>query len=314
MNSKHSLQSVALSDQHRLQTLVEHKTAYTLNACELNVFETHAASYLVPLTFNDFVITSMLRGKKVMHLFDREGFDYLPGESVIVPANTTMRIDFPEADMHNPTQCTALAIDGEHIQKTVHYLNENFPREFGHNEWRLDYNQYHFYNNEEIALLINKLISVCTAGSAGKDVLADLAVKELLFRIMQVQNLNHGQGHYHNEHTNNPLAYIIAYIRQNISGTISIEQLSGKAYMSKSTFYRAFKRELGLSPIEFILQEKINMAKKLLLESNAKIAAISAETGFQDVNYFIRLFRKMEGITPKQYRLNHLSTKKEYYQ
>lgn len=307
MNSRHSLQSVALSDQHRLQTLVENKTAYTLNACELNVFETHAASYLVPLTFNDFVITSMLRGKKVMHLFDKDGFDYLPGESVIVPANTTMRIDFPEADMQNPTQCTALAIDGEHIKKTIHYLNENFPREFGLNGWKLDYNQYHFYNNEEIALLINKLISVCTGSSSGKDVLADLAVKELLFRIMQVQNLSVGQEHALTDHTTNPLTYVIAYIRQHISDNISIEELSGKAYMSKSTFYRAFKRELGISPIEFILQEKMNIAKKLLLNSRAKIASISAEAGFQDVNYFIRLFKKMEGVTPKQYRLNSLN-------
>lgn len=309
MNSKHSLQAIALSDQNRLQTLVEHKTAYTLNACELNVFETHAASYLVPLTFNDFVITSMLRGKKVMHLFDREGFDYLPGESVIVPANTTMRIDFPEAGLNNPTQCTALAIDGEHIRKTVNYLNENFPREIGSGSWQLDYRQYHFYNNEEIAVLINKLIAVCTGTSAGKDVLADLAVKELLFRIMQVQNLNEGQDHAYSEHTANPLSYVIAYIRQHISDSISIESLSEKAYMSKSTFYRAFKRELGLSPIEFILREKMAIAKKLLLGSNTKIAAISAEAGFQDVNYFIRLFRKMEGITPKQYRLNNTTFK-----
>ncbi len=307
MISKHSLQTVALSDQRHLQTLVENKTAYTLNTCELNVFETHAASFLVPLTFNDFVITSMLRGKKVMHLFDREGFDYLPGESVIVPANTTMRIDFPEAGIENPTQCTALAIDGEHIKKTIQYLNENFPKDSGRQSWKLDHHQYHFYNNEEIALLINKLISVCSSSSAGKDVLADLAVKELLFRIMQVQNLNHTHSHYLEEHTSNPLAFVIAYIKQHLSDTISIEELSSKAYMSKSTFYRAFKRELGLSPIEFILQEKMMMAKKLLINSSEKIASISAETGFQDVNYFIRLFKKMEGVTPKQYRLNSLT-------
>lgn len=306
MTNRHSLQRVALSDQRHLQTLVENKTAYTLDACELNVFETHAASFLVPLTFNDFVVTSMLRGKKVMHLFDKEGFDYLPGESVIVPANTTMRIDFPDADMDNPTQCTALAIDGEHIKKNIQYLNENFPKQFDQHGWKLDYHQYHFYNNEEIAVLINKLISVCTSSSSGKDVLADLAVKELLFRIMQVQNLSYSHAHHLDGHTANPLSYIIHYIKQHISDSISIEELSNKAYMSKSTFYRAFKRELGLSPIEFILQEKIAAAKKLLLHSPAKIAAISAETGFQDVNYFIRLFKKMEGITPKQYRLNSL--------
>ena len=303
MSAIHSLNSIALSDKRNLKTLVENRTAYTLEKCELNVFETLAPSFLVPLTFNDFVITSMLRGKKVMHLFDKNGFDYLPGETVIVPANTTMKIDFPDANNNNPTQCTALAIDPEHIKRTIQYLNESFPKEEDKSGWKLDYNQYHFYNNEEIALLINKLISICTSNSTGKDVFADLTVKELLFRIMQVQNLNHTNDYYISAGNTNSLAFIVGYIKENISSSINIEFLSNKAYMSKSTFYRAFKRELGLSPQEYILNEKIKRAKKLLLDPKNKIVSICSETGFQDVNYFTRLFKKFEGVTPHQYRL-----------
>lgn len=303
MSVIHPLNSVALSDKRNLKTLVENRTAYTLEKCELNVFETHAPSFLVPLTFNDFVVTSMLRGKKVMHLFDKSGFDYLPGETVIVPANTTMKIDFPEAHDHNPTQCTALAIEGDHIRRTIQYLNESFPKESDKEGWKLDYNQYHFYNNEEIALLINKLVFICTSSNTGKDVFADLAIKELLFRIMQVQNLNHTNDYYISASNTNSLAFIVGYIKENISSSISVDFLSNKAYMSKSTFYRAFKRELGLSPQEYILNEKIKRAKKLLENPKNKIASICLETGFQDVNYFIRLFKKMEGVTPNQYRL-----------
>lgn len=304
MPQKHNITPVALSNQAQLKTLIENRTAYSLEQCELNVFETHAASFTVPLTFNSLVITSMLRGKKVMHLFDEDGFDYLPGESVIVPADVTMTIDFPEAAENNPTQCTAIAIDSDHINNTINYLNERFPKESENSSWQLNYNQYHFFNNEEIAQLTNKLITICTGTKLHKDIYADLTLKELLVSIMQCQNLNHL--HTGNDINNNPLAAIVGYIKNNIHEKFQIEQLSNKACMSKATFYRVFKKELGISPLEYIFTQKINKAKELLRNPMLKISTISDELGFSDANYFIRVFKKIEGITPNQYRLMSL--------
>lgn len=299
---QHILNQVKLSASETLQTLVENRTSYTLERCELNVFETYTESYKVPLTFNDFVITSMLRGKKVMHLFDKKGFDYFPGQTVIVPPAVTMEIDFPEATSLNPTQCIALAIDQEQIQKTIAYLNEFFPKEGSNEKWLLNYDEYHFYNNEEIAYLINKVIRICSERTKEKDVLADLTLKELLVRIMQTQNLKTiSDDGYNLNH--NPLAFVLNYIKSNLNEKISINSLSDKACMSKATFYRLFKRELGISPNDFILTEKINKAKLLLAQPGAKVASISYELGFSDANYFIRAFKKNVGITPGAYQL-----------
>jgi len=298
----HTLDQVKLSASETLQTLVENRTSYTLERCELNVFETYTESYKVPLTFNDFVITSMLRGKKVMHLFDKKGFDYFPGQTVIVPPAVTMEIDFPEATNLNPTQCIALAIDQEQIRKTIAYLNEFFPKEGSNEKWLLNYDEYHFYNNEEIAYLINKVIRICSERTKEKDVLADLTLKELLVRIMQTQNLKtiSDEGYNLNQ---NPLAFVLNYIKSNLNEKISINSLSDKACMSKATFYRLFKRELGISPNDFILTEKINKAKILLAQPGAKVASIGYELGFSDANYFIRAFKKIVGITPGAYQL-----------
>lgn len=73
---------------------------------------------------------------------------------------------------------------------------------------------------------------------------------------MQVQNLNHTNDYYISASNTNSLAFIVGYIKENISSSISVDYLSNKAYISKSTFYRAFKRELGLSPQEYILNKK----------------------------------------------------------
>jgi len=298
----HVLEQVSLSKTEKLRTLVENRTSYSLSHCELNVFETYAESYLVPLTFNDFVITSMLRGKKVMHLFDKQGFDYFPGQTVIVQPSVTMKIDFPEASPLSPTQCIALAIDQDQIKKTIDYLNESFPKEGSNEKWSLNYDEYHFYNNEEMAYLINKMIRICSEGTKEKDVLADLTLKELLVRIMQTQNLKAiGEETYNLNQ--NPLAFVLNYIKSNLSEKISIKSLSDKACMSEASFYRLFKRELGISPNDFILNEKINKAKILLAQPGGKVASIGYEVGFNDANYFIRTFKKLVGITPGTYQL-----------
>jgi AraC-like DNA-binding protein len=273
-----------------------------LDHCELNIFETYEKSDLVPLKFNDLVVTSMLRGKKVMHLFEDPSFEYLPGETVIVPSNAEMKIDFPEATKDNPTQCIALAIDNNIITNTLDFLNEKYPKEGKSNLWKLDHENYFFYNNVELAGTINKLIKECMGNSLTKDAIADLTLQELIIRIIQTQTSKRFESERYID-SNSPITPAIAFIKNNIRETIQLKELSDKACMSPTSFYRYFKRELGMSPIEFILNEKIKYAKKLLSNPNINVSEVSYASGFEDANYFIRLFKKYEGVTPKQYQL-----------
>jgi len=302
MASKNFLLAPKLTEEKSLKTLVENRTIFSLNHCELNIFETYQESALVPLKFNDLVVTSMIRGKKKMHLLNEPSFDYLPGETVIVPSNVEMKIDFPEATKQNPTQCIALAIDQKVILSTLDFLNEKYPKEGKNNHWKLDHENYFFYNNLELATTINKLIKECMGSSLTKDVLADLTLQELIIRIVQTQTVKRfdSESYFNPE---NPISPIISFIKENIRENINLKELSNKACMSSTSFYRIFKRELGMSPIEFVLNEKIKYAKKLLNNPNIQINEVSYATGFEDCNYFSRLFKKIEGVTPKQYQL-----------
>ena len=105
----------SLTHNRDLKTLVENRSVYNMQHCEMNIFETHQQSENVNLTFDSLVFTAMFRGKKVMHLNGMKAFEYLPGESVIVPENETMIIDFPDADEAHPTQCLALAIGDKQV-------------------------------------------------------------------------------------------------------------------------------------------------------------------------------------------------------
>jgi AraC-like DNA-binding protein len=248
----------------------------------------------------------MLRGKKIMHLLDDPSFEYLPGETIMIPSNVEMQIDFPEASKKNPTQCLALAIDQQKISSTLDSLNERYPKEDKKQSWNLNSQNYCFYNNVELATTINKLIKECMSTSVNKDVLADLTLQELLIRIIQTQTAKSIDDGLHTD-PNSAITQVLDYIRHNIRENISLKNLSDKACMSTTSFYRYFKKELGMSPIEFVIQEKIRHAKQLLKNPTIQINEVGYMSGFDNSNYFIRLFKKHEGITPKQYQLLYIT-------
>lgn len=302
MPANNKLQHIDLTQPKYLQTLVENRRTFNLNNCELNIFESYEETYNVPLAFNDFVITSMVRGKKIMHLENKPAFDYVPGETVIVPANELMRIDFPEAKKDNPTQCIALAVDGSYIRDTLYYLNQYYTKDTISHEWKLQFNQYHFDNDTEVSDLINKLIRICSGGETGKNIYADLNLKELLIRLVQSQYMQQISSEVPSHSNHSQLHYLMNYIQENLTEKILIDTLCKKAYLNRNTFFKLFKDQFGLTPLEYINHERIKMAKKLLAETHYSVKEISFQCGFTDVNYFVRLFRKKEGITPGIYK------------
>ena len=299
----HPLQPIALTPHGDLQTLTENRRIFNLQHCELNVFETHEQSYNVPLTFGDFVITSMVRGKKIMHLRDTPTFEYLPGETVIVPAGETMVIDFPDAAANTPTQCIALAVEYNYINDTLLYLNDHYnsPRD-EKNSWQLHFDQYHFHNDTDVAGLIDKLIRICTSSDNARDIYADLSLKELLIRILQSQHLHIQTRDTARDSNSSRLHFVLQYIHDHLTERIPVDTLSKKAYLSRNIFFRWFKEQFGITPLEYITRERIRLARHLLAHEKNTVSQVSLQCGFGDVNYFVRAFKKSEGLTPGAYR------------
>jgi AraC-like DNA-binding protein len=304
MPVKHYVQQIDLTHPKYLQRLVENRRVFNSKNCELNVFESYQQAYRVPLTFGDFVITSMVQGKKIMHLPEQPSFEYQPGETVIVPANETMIIDFPEAAADNPTQCIALSVDEGYIRNTLQYLNEYYNSEQTEkNDWRLQFNKYHFSNDADVTDLINKLIRICRSPDRGRDIYADLNMKELLIRILQSQHLELVADERNTNSNNSRFHFVLHYIHEHLTENIPIDALCRKAYLSRNIFFKWFKEQFGITPLQYINRERLKLAKQLLADRSNTVSQVSMQCGFNDTNYFIRLFRSAEGITPGTYQL-----------
>ena len=291
-----------LAPEH-LHSLVENRTVYALEGFELNVFETHHMAYRVPLRPDGLALTTMLRGKKVMHLPNRPAFDYLPGESVVVDKDELMEIDFPDACLCQPTQCLAVVIAPDTIRHTVDLMNERYPRAETHQPWAIAGPEYaHLTNTPELTDTLGRLVAVSRTSDVNKDVLAGFTLQELLVRLMQTQARQLIFHDYARHLTTHRFAAVVGYIKGHLAESLTIDKLSALACMSKATFFRVFKREFGLTPVEFIIRERLGEAKRLLRHPLASVAEVCLRAGFNNVSYFQALFKKYEGITPGAYK------------
>ena len=92
------------------------------------------------------------------------------------------------------------------------------------------------------------------------------------------------------------------YIDDNIYTNISIEDIADNLKLSKAHIIRDFTKNYGISPYNYIIEQKIALAKKMLVLHNMNITEISNQLGFEDTNYFSKFFKKKTGISPSQYR------------
>ena len=305
-NGKNLLYMPDLTASERLDNIIENKTTFTLNNCEFSLFETHKRAEDVKLKFNDLTFTAMLRGKKHMKLEDKtDYFDYFPGETVLVSPGETMVIDFPEAD-ETPSQCISLSFSPDFVENSLNYFNTKLTKIDNDSSWRISSEQFYLFNSLPLASATNNLMRIAMEDNMNKDLMADLALKELLVRLMQTQASKLIENDYKTLKTSNRLAFIIDYIKNNLHQKLSIEHLAKLAFVSKSNFFKLFKYEIGIAPNEFILMERIKRAKELLKE-NQSIKEVAFGTGFSDTNHFIKTFKTFEGLTPKNYQRNLFS-------
>ncbi|MEM8887884.1 MAG: AraC family transcriptional regulator [Bacteroidota bacterium] len=284
----------------RLETLVENKTTYAVKNAELHLFETHQEADKIMLKFSQPVLASMLEGKKVMHLDKLNDFDFLPGESLILPSDELMCIDFPEASMKTPTRCLAMAIDEDRISKTVATINETRPKADG--LWEFSERNFHFTNDLAIQQIINRLIFLFTEDHESKDFFVDLMLQELIIRISQSENQKIYSDEALNLGKNHRLSFIIRFIRKNLDQDLNIKKLSNEVCMSESNFHRVFKNELNVSPIDFINNERIKLARSLLRDPRKRIKEVCMDCGFNSLSYFTRVFRRKENLSPREYQ------------
>lgn len=101
----------------------------------------------------------------------------------------------------------------------------------------------------------------------------------------------------------NEIKNIVFYIKNHCNNNISIDDLCKYSSLSKQQLIRLFKKHLHTTPMAYILDYKLCLAKALLMtNSSLTIKEVTSEVGFSDPHYFCRIFKKKIGVTPTEYK------------
>lgn len=116
--------------------------------------------------------------------------------------------------------------------------------------------------------------------------------------------LDHGFGDALTKEKSNNASVNLAveFIRNNLNTGLAIKDVAEHVYLNPNYLSVLFKEEKGITFSDFVTNERIRKAKELLIVSDMSLEEITERIGYQTTSYFIRVFKKLEGLTPNQYR------------
>ena len=118
-----------------------------------------------------------------------------------------------------------------------------------------------------------------------------------------MDTLNEHEQFYFNKYTNEPFDDILNYLSLNYNQSITLEILEKKFKMNKFRLQKNFKKNIGLTPLEYLISIRIENSKKLFY-GDIPLVEIALESGFYDQSHFTHSFKKYVGVTPGNYKKN----------
>ena len=143
-------------------------------------------------------------------------------------------------------------------------------------------------------------------GSYGSDVKQTVALLELLIQPAPILNVSNA-GESIRSKDYNRIAPILDYIQDNLAEPLTLDQISGKFFISKHYLCRIFKAATGFSVMEYIIYSRILRARQLLQEG-ISVQQAGELSGFSDNSHFIRTFGNLTGTSPGRYAKEYQSS------
>jgi len=143
-------------------------------------------------------------------------------------------------------------------------------------------------------------IIIDTAGKSGADIAFYLSnyISQVMTFLLECKK----RTAYENVNHKVIVDKVVAYIESNYNSPVSIDEMSNYSGISKYYLIKIFKQLMHVTPYQYLLEFRIHKAKYFLDTTDLSISQIGSEVGFNDAWHFMRIFKKITGATPSEWR------------
>lgn len=181
----------------------------------------------------------------------------------------------------------------------VHFTGSNVKNILRHFDIPLDSPVFHCGTPAIYTHLYKEMIHEFQTCRTGYQELVEMYLRQLFLAIQRTRQ-EHSPSI--SSYLQDEIAYARRYFQEHYNESINIEEYAQSRGMSVSWFMRNFKQIARQSPMQYILNLRINNAVSLLESTDYNVAEISAIVGYDNPLYFSRIFKKTKGVSPSDYR------------
>nr|WP_282571317.1 AraC family transcriptional regulator [Methylonatrum kenyense] len=159
------------------------------------------------------------------------------------------------------------------------------------------------FNDERIETLLRSIAAEISTGCLSGHLYGQsLSTALICLLIHRYRRENRRPIPSRNELCQQALKEILDYIERNLGGDLSLKRIAALKNMSAQRFCLMFHESVGTTPHQYVIQRRIEKAKRLLTLRSSCIVEIALDLGFSSQSHFTSVFKRMTGVTPKKYR------------
>jgi AraC family transcriptional regulator len=152
-----------------------------------------------------------------------------------------------------------------------------------------------------IAHIVRRLYQETQTRSLGGRLFTDALLTELVIHLLREYS-SLGKHEKEQSPVQDPLQPALEMIHDDLHADLSLQRLAKAVQLSPHHFSRAFKRVTGRSPHQYVLWQRVQLAKRLLIETRLSLAEVADQAGFYDQSHFSYHFKRLVGLTPMAFR------------